>query len=95
LINIGKYIGEIKMKISKSNLFIILFIVGIYVIWFVFFQDVIQFILNNAISTDTGERDIVIGWIGVLFLPLLIAFGLMGLVGGIYILIERMKKNES
>ena len=83
------------MSISKSNLFIIVFIIGTYVVWFVFCQPVIQFILNNAISTITGERDIMIGWIGVFFLPLLIAFCLMGLVVGIYTLIKRMRKSES
>jgi len=64
-------------------------------VWFVFFQPVIQFILNNAISTDTGERDIITGWIGVLILPSLIAFALMGIIAGIYTLIKRMKKNNS
>ncbi len=83
------------MSISKSNLFIIVFIIGTYIVWFVFFQPVIQFILNNAISTDTGERDIITGWIGVLILPSLIAFALMGIIAGIYTLIKRMKKNNS
>jgi len=82
------------MRTSKSNLFLILFIVGTYIVWFVFFQDIIQFILNNAINTDTGERDIIIGWIGVLVLPSLIAFALMGIIAGIYTLIKRMKKSE-
>jgi len=83
------------MRISKSNLFIIVFIIGTYVVWFVFCQPVIQFILNNAISTDTGERDIITGWIGVLILPSLIAFALMGIIAGIYILIKKMKKTDS
>jgi len=83
------------MRISKSNLFIIVFIIGTYVVWFVFCQPVIQFILNNAISTDTGERDIITGWIGVLILPSLIAFALMGIIAGIYTLIKRMKKSDS
>jgi len=83
------------MSISKSNLFILVFIIGTYIVWFVFFQPVIQFILNNAISTDTGERDIITGWIGVLILPSLIAFALMGIIAGIYTLIKRMKKNNS
>ncbi len=83
------------MGISKSNLFIIVFIIGTYVVWFVFFQPVIQFILNNAIETDTGERDIITGWIGVLILPSLIAFALMGIIAGIYTLIKRMKKSDS
>jgi len=83
------------MRISKSNLFIIVFIIGTYVVWFVFCQPVIQFILNNAISTDTGERDIITGWIGVLILPSLIAFALMGIIAGIYTLIKRMKKKDS
>ena len=82
------------MRISKSDWFIILFIIGTYVIWFVFFQDVIQFILDNAIEADTGEKDIVTGWIGVFILPLLIAFCLMGIVAGIYTLIKKMKKSE-
>ena len=80
------------MKISKSNLFFLVVIVGTYIVWFVFFQDVIQFILNNAIETDTGERDIVIGWIGILVLPAIIAFVLIGIIAGIYTLIKRLKK---
>jgi len=83
------------MKISKSNLFFLVVIVGTYIVWFVFFQDVIQFILNNAIETDTGERDIVIGWIGILVLPALIAFALIGIIAGIYTLIKRFKKEDS
>jgi len=83
------------MRISKSNLVIIIFIIGTYVVWFVFFQNVIQFILNHAISTETGERDIITGWIGVLILPVLIAFCLMGIIAGIYTLIKRMKKSDS
>ena len=83
------------MRISKSNLFIIVFIIGTYFVWFVFCQPVIQFILNNAISTDTGERDIITGWIGVLILPSLIAFALMGIIAGIYTLIKRMRKGDS
>ncbi len=83
------------MRISTSNLFIIIFIIGTYVVWFVFFQNVIQFILNHAISTDTGERDIITGWMGVLILPALIAFCLMGIIAGIYTLIKRMKKSNT
>ncbi len=82
------------MRISKSNLFFMVFIVGTYIVWFVFFQDVIQFILNHAIDADTGERDIVTGWMGVIILPALIAFCLMGIIAGIYELIKRMKKSE-
>ena len=82
------------MRISKSNLIIILFIIGTYVIWFVFCQPVIQFILKNAISSTTGEIDIITGWMGVLILPALIAFALMGIIAGIYTLIKKMKKSE-
>ncbi|MFX1570090.1 MAG: hypothetical protein ACFFCV_17170 [Promethearchaeota archaeon] len=82
------------MKISKSNLFIIVVIVGTYIVWFVFFQDVIKFILNNAIESETGEIDIVTGWLGVIILPALIAFCLMGIIAGIYALIQRAKKND-
>ena len=35
------------MRISKSNLIIILFIIGTYVIWFVYCQPVNQFILKK------------------------------------------------
>lgn len=83
------------MRISKSSLFLILFIIGTYVIWFVFFQNVIQFILNNAIESETGEINIITGWMGVLILPILIAFVLMGIIAGIYTLIKRMKKSEA
>ncbi|MFX1366286.1 MAG: hypothetical protein ACFFCE_11290 [Promethearchaeota archaeon] len=83
------------MRISKSGLFIILFIIGTYIIWFIFFQEIIQYILDDAIDVDTGEKDIVTGWIGVFILPIIFAFGLIGIFTGIYMLIERVKKNES
>ncbi|MFX1500063.1 MAG: hypothetical protein ACFFDH_03765 [Promethearchaeota archaeon] len=83
------------MRISKSGLFIIFFIIGTYIIWFIFFQEVIQYILNNAIDADTGEKDIVTSWIGIFILPLLVDFCLLGIFTGIYVLIKRVKKNES
>ena len=82
------------MKISKSNLLIIVVIVGTYIVWFVFFQDVIKFILNNAIESETGELDIITGWMGVIILPALIAFCLIGIIAGIGALIKRARKSE-
>ncbi len=83
-----------KIKISKFGILLIVLIVVVYTIWFVFFQDVIQFILENAISTETGERDIITGWIGVFFLPLLIVVGILGITGFILYLINKMKGKE-
>ena len=44
-----------KIGIGKFGILLIIIIVAVYTIWFVFCQDIIQFILENAISTVTGE----------------------------------------
>jgi hypothetical protein len=83
-----------KIRIGKFGILLIVLIVIVYTIWFVFFQDVIQFILENAISTETGERDIITGWIGTLFLPLLVVVGILGFIGMIFYLIYKIKGKE-
>ncbi|MHA1192712.1 MAG: hypothetical protein ACTSP9_10500, partial [Promethearchaeota archaeon] len=59
-------------------------------IWFVFFQDVIQFILANAID-KFGNKDIFIGFIGILFIPFLLSVGVLGVYAIILYLIEKIK----
>ena len=80
-----------KIRIGKFGILLIVLIVVVYTIWFVFFQDIIQFILENAISTETGERDIITGWIGIFFLPLLVVLGILGFIGMIFYLIYKIQ----
>ena len=78
-----------KIRLDKFGILIIVLVVVVYTIWFVFFQDVIQYILEHAISTDgVAERDPVIGWIGVFFIPILIVCTILGIIGLILYLIE-------
>ena len=79
------------MKIGKFGILLTTIIVVAYIIWFVFFQDVIQFILENAID-EFGERDIINGWIGVLFyIPFLISIAILGVITIIMYLINKIK----
>jgi len=77
------------MKIKFGILLIIIFGV-VYTIWFVFFQDVIQFILANAID-KFGNKDIFIGFIGILFIPFLLSVGVLGVYAIILYLLEKIK----
>ena len=63
-----------KIRIGKFGILIIALVIVVYTIWFVFFQDLIQYILENAISTFSGERDIITGVLGILFIPFLIFY---------------------
>ena len=78
------------MKIGKFGILLITIIVIVYFIWFLFFQDVIIFILENAIDSF-GERDIITGLLGVIFLPLLIVIAILGVIGMILYLINKLK----
>ena len=79
------------MKKDKFGILLIIIFVSVYAIWFVFFQDVIQFILANAID-EFGERNIINGWIGVLFyIPFLISVGVLGVITIIMYLINKIK----
>ena len=78
------------MKKDKFGILLIIIFVSVYAIWFVFFQDVIQFILANAID-EFGERNIINGWIGVLFyIPFLISVGVLGVITIIMYLINKI-----
>ena len=67
----------------------------VYAVWFIFFQDVIQFILENAISTNGGgEKDPITGWLGIFFLPFLGVIAILGLSYPILLLIERKKREK-
>ena len=83
-----------KLKLSSFTIFLIVLIITVYTIWFVFFQEVIQFILENAISTETGERDVITGWIGVFFLPIFGVMGILGILYGILFLREKIKDKK-
>ncbi|MBA7620627.1 hypothetical protein ES703_27979 [subsurface metagenome] len=80
-----------KIRIGKFGILIIALVIVVYTIWFVFFQDLIQYILENAISTFSGERDIITGVLGILFIPFLIFCGILGIIGIILYLIQRKK----
>ena len=85
-----------KLKLSSFTIYFIVVVIAVYAIWFIFFQDVIQFILENAISTDaivTGP-DPVTGWIGVLFLPFLGVVVIMGIIYLILLVRKKIKSNE-
>ena len=83
-----------KLKLSSFTIFLVVLIITVYTIWFVFFQEVIQFILENAISTYTGERDVITGWMGVFLLPFLGVMGIMGILYGILFLREKIKDKK-
>ena len=78
------------MKIDKFGILLIIILVTVYAIWFVFFQDVIQFILENAID-KFGERNIINGWMGVFFIPFLISVGVLGVYAIILYLRNKIK----
>ena len=80
-----------KSKLSPFSIYLIVIVIAVYAIWFIFFQDVIQFILENAISTDTGERDPFTGLIGIFFLPFLGVLAVLGIATLILYLREKMK----
>ena len=80
-----------KKKLSPFTIYLIVLVVAVYAIWFIFFQDVIQFILENAISSDTGERSPITGLIGIFFLPLLGVLAILGITALILYLKEKMK----
>lgn len=84
-----------KIKIGKFGILLIALFLVVYILWFVFCQDIIQFILENAISTFTGEKDIITGWFGVILIPFLIALGILGLIGGILYLINKKKQAKT
>lgn len=81
-----------KRRIGKFGILLISLFVVVYTLWFVFCQDLIQFILENAISTFTGQKSIITGWFGILFLPFLLIVGILGLIGAILYLINKKKK---
>ncbi|UCC18695.1 MAG: hypothetical protein JSV62_11380 [Promethearchaeota archaeon] len=81
-----------KLRIQKFGILIIVLLVVVYTIWFVFCQDLIQYILENAISTFTGEKDTITGWFGVIFIPFLIVCGILGIIGAVLYIIERRKE---
>ena len=83
-----------KLKLSPSTIYLIVLVIAVYAIWFIFFQDVIQFILENAISTDTGERDPFTGLIGIFFLPFLGVVGILGITTLILLLIKKIKEKN-
>ncbi|MFX1470291.1 MAG: hypothetical protein ACFFB8_16740 [Promethearchaeota archaeon] len=51
--------------------------------------------MEHAISIDgLAERDPIIGWIGVFFIPFLIVCAILAFIGMIFYLIERSKKSK-
>ncbi|MBY9012123.1 MAG: hypothetical protein KGD70_07105 [Candidatus Lokiarchaeota archaeon] len=69
-----------KLNLSPFTLYFIVIVITVYAIWFIFFQEVIQFILENAISTFGGaHRSPVNGWIGIFLLPFLVVIVIMGI----------------
>jgi len=83
-----------KLKLSPFTIYLIVIVIAVYAIWFIFFQDVIQFILENAISTDTGERDPFTGLIGIFFLPGLGVLAILGITALILFLREKIKEKN-
>jgi len=81
-----------KRRIGKFGILLLALVVVVYTLWFVFCQELIQFILENAISTFTGQKDIITGWMGVLFIPFLAIVGILGLIGAILYLINKKKQ---
>ena len=85
-----------KRKIPSFLIYLIIVVVAVYAIWFIFFQDVIQFILENAISTDTIESgpDPITAWFGILSLPLLGVLAVMGITYLILMIRKKIKSKE-
>jgi hypothetical protein len=83
-------------RLSPFAIYFIVVVALVYVVWFVFCQPVIQYILENAISTFGGAHPSPLnGWLGVFFLPLLIALAIIGLTGLIIYAWKKLKKNPS
>ncbi len=84
-----------KLKLSPFTIYFIVVLVAVYAIWFIFFQDVIQFILENAISTFGGaHRSPSTGWAGILVLPFLVVMVIMGITFLILFLRDKIKKKK-
>jgi hypothetical protein len=83
-----------KRRVSPFLIYLIIVVIAVYAIWFIFFQDLIQFLLENAISTDTIESgpDPITAWFGIIFLPLL---GVLAVLGITYLILLIQKKNKS
>lgn len=85
-----------KRKISPFLIYLIIVVIAVYAIWFIFFQDLIQFILENAISTDAIESgtDPITAWFGILTLPLIGVLAIMGITYLILLIHKKIKSNE-
>lgn len=70
--------------------------VVVYAIWFIFYQDVIQLILEDAISTDTIESgtDPITIWLRILLLPFLGVVAILGITYLILFVYKKIKSNE-
>ncbi|NVM44907.1 MAG: hypothetical protein HWN79_08315 [Candidatus Lokiarchaeota archaeon] len=84
-----------KLKLSPLTLYFIIIVIAVYAIWFIFFQDVIQFILENAISTNGGVyRSEFNGWLGIFLLPFLVVMVIMGITLLIPFLRDKIKEKK-
>ena len=84
-----------KLKLSPFTIYFIVLMIAVYAIWFIFCQDVILFILENAISTFGGaHRSPGSGWIGIFLLPFIIVFAIMVITFLILLLREKMKAKK-
>jgi hypothetical protein len=83
-------------KLSPAAIYFIVVVASVYVVWFVGCQPIIQYILENAISTFGGAHPSPLnGWLGVFFLPLLIALAIIGLTALILYARKKLKKNPT
>ena len=77
------------MKLSPFTIYLIIVTIAVYAIWFIFFQDVIQFILENALSLEFFTP-----WIGIFFLPFLGVLAVLGITTLILYMREKMKAKK-
>jgi len=84
-----------KLKLSPFAIYFIVLMITVYAIWFIFCQDVILFILENAISTFGGaHRSPATGWAGILVLPFIVVFAIMVITFLILLLREKIKAKK-
>jgi hypothetical protein len=72
-------------------------LVAVYLIWFIFCQDVIQYILEHAIDVSAlggGARSPITGWIGIFVLPFLIVLAIMAITAVVLDLWNKVKRKK-